>query len=249
MADIPAEIAVLENPSGSFPALIICEHASHHIPERFSNLGLAGPALTAHIAWDPGALEVARALSAQLNAPLVHATVSRLVLDLNREPSAPDSITTISENTPVPGNVALDDNERKRRVREIYEPFHQAADALVERRLSEKSIKAVISIHSFTPVFKGQSRPWHLGFIHDKDDRLARAVLRDLSADPALVMALNEPYNTSHGVFHTLDRHAVQRGLAPLMVEVRNDLIAARDTQDAMADRLAGAIEKAVGNL
>lgn len=249
MTDTPAAIAAFENRNGSYPALLICEHASNHIPERCSKLGLAEPVLTTHIAWDPGALEVARALSARLDAPLVHATISRLVIDLNRVPSAPDSIPAISEITVIPGNTALDDGERQRRVREIYDPFHHAVDAFVAGRMPEKSIHAVVSIHSFTPVYKGQQRPWHLGFIHDTDDRLARAVLRDLSADPALTIALNEPYNTSHGVFHTLDRHAVQRGLAPLMVEIRNDLIATKTTQDAMAKLLAGAIERAISDL
>ncbi len=249
MADISAEIACLENRNGSFPALIVCEHASNHIPERFSNLGLARPILTTHIAWDPGALEVARALSARLHAPLIHATVSRLVIDLNRVPSAPDSIATISENTPIPGNAALEESERQVRVRDIYEPFHRAVEEFINGRVSTKSIKAVVSIHSFTRVYKGHERPWQIGFIHDKDDRLARLALTDLSSDPTLILALNEPYNPSHGVFHTLDRHACQRRLAPLMVEIRNDLIATKVTQDAMAELLADPIGRAIRDL
>lgn len=243
------DVAQVENSGGSFPTLIVCEHASNRIPDELSKLGLAETALETHIAWDPGALAVTRALSARLDAPMVYATVSRLVIDLNRDPSAIDSIATISEDTPIPANQSLDEAERRRRIRDIYEPFHRRVDELIDRRAADKSIKAVVSIHSFTPVYRGQKRPWHLGFIHDTDDRLARHMADVLSADPALVVALNEPYNPAHGVYHTLDRHACARELAPLMVEIRNDLITTHDTQQAMAERLAPAIERAIRDL
>jgi predicted N-formylglutamate amidohydrolase len=247
MADYSADDVVrIDNHEGVFPALIVCEHASNYIPNELSKLGLPEHALDTHIAWDPGALGVARILSARLDAPLIHATVSRLVIDLNRDPSAVDSIVTVSEDTPIPGNVGLGDAERERRVRDIYRPFHQTIEEFINRRVAAKSIRAVVSIHSFTPVYRGQKRPWHLGFIHDSDDNLARRVFSDLSGDPSLVVALNEPYNPAHGVYHTLDSHACRHGLAPLMVEIRNDLIGTADGEREMAQRLAPAIEAAV---
>jgi len=236
-------VAVSGNAGGACPALLVCEHASNHVPAGLANLGLDAGVLTAHMAWDPGALPVARALAKALNAPLVHAAVSRLVIDLNRDPAAVDSIVTAGEHGPIPGNAAIIETERRRRVRDIYEPFHRHTTQTLDAR---PDIKAVISVHSFTPVLRGKARPWHLGFIHDTDDRMAQRVATSLSKDRQLVIGLNEPYNVSHGVYHTLDVHACRRGLAPLMIEIRNDLIADTAAQEQMAARLAPALADAI---
>ncbi|MBV9558563.1 MAG: N-formylglutamate amidohydrolase [Pseudolabrys sp.] len=216
------------------------------MPASLSNLGLSAGVLDTHIAWDPGALPVAQALAAALDAPLVHASVSRLVIDLNRNPAAIDSIVMAGEHGPIPGNVALEQTERQRRVHEFYEPFHRNTTQTLDTR---PDIKAVISVHSFTPVLRGRSRPWHLGFIHDTDDRMARHVATSLAKDRQLIIGLNEPYNVSHGVYHTLEVHACRRSLAPLMIEIRNDLIADMAAQEQMARRLAPALAEAVNAL
>ncbi|WP_407664099.1 N-formylglutamate amidohydrolase [Microvirga alba] len=232
-------VARVENAQGRSPVLLICEHASRHLPSRYGMLGLGPAELESHIAWDPGALGVARGLSRLLDAPLVHATVSRLVLDLNRAPSAPDSITALSERTTVPGNLDLDPTERARRVAEVYEPFHRAVDEFAEARKAAGQVTAVVSIHSFTPVYKGVQRPWEIGLIFDEDARYARNVEAGLKRDPALTIGMNEPYSPADRVFHTLDRHAVRRGLVPLMIEIRNDLIRTEDGQASWSNRLA----------
>ncbi|SCZ04918.1 N-formylglutamate amidohydrolase [Microvirga guangxiensis] len=232
-------VALVENPQGRSPILLICEHASRYLPDRYGTLGLNPEQLESHIAWDPGALGVAKELSRLLDAPLVHATVSRLVLDLNRDPSAPDSIWTLSERTSIPGNLNLDRDERAHRVREVYEAFHGAVDALIEPRVRAGQTRSVVSIHSFTPVYRDEARPWHIGLIHDQDARFALSVEAGLRKDPELVVGMNEPYSPADRVFHTLERHAVQRGLAPLMIEIRNDLIRTQDGQASWAQRLA----------
>ena len=236
-ADMP--VALIENPSGRSPVLLICEHASNHLPARYADLGLTPDQLESHIAWDPGALCVARGLSKLLDAPLIHATVSRLVLDLNRDPTAPDSIWTLSESTAIPANCDLDPAERARRVREVYDDFHGAVDAYAESRIAAGSTTSVVSIHSFTPVYRGVARPWQIGLIFDEDARLARRVETGLRRDPSLTIGLNEPYSPADRVFHTLERHATRRGLASLMIEIRNDLIRTQDGQAAWANRLA----------
>ncbi|HEY8384089.1 MAG TPA: N-formylglutamate amidohydrolase [Microvirga sp.] len=244
----PSEpVARLDNPAGRSPVLLICEHASNRLPERYGTLGLDAAALQSHIAWDPGALGVAQGLARLLDAPLIHATVSRLVLDLNREPSAEDSITTLSERTAVPGNEGLGPDERARRVRDVYDAFHKAVDAFVATRPPAMPLKAVISVHSFTPVYRDVARPWHVGLIHEADRRMALSVEAGLKADPALVVGMNEPYSPADRVFHTLDRHAVRRGLAPLMIEIRNDLIRSPQDQESWAGRLAPLIAQALG--
>jgi predicted N-formylglutamate amidohydrolase len=232
-------VAVVENPQGRSPILLICEHASNRLPARYGTLGLGSAELASHIAWDPGALGVAKELSRLLDAPLIHATVSRLVLDLNREPSAPDSIWTLSERTTIPGNVDLDETERSTRVREVYDAFHGAVDAFAKARKAEGQLMAIVSIHSFTPVYRDVPRPWQIGLIFNHDERYARSVEAGLKQDPALVVGMNEPYSPADRVFHTLERHAERRGLPPLMIEIRNDLIRTQDGQASWANRLA----------
>ncbi|NIX78140.1 N-formylglutamate amidohydrolase [Microvirga terricola] len=238
-AEAVEAVARVENAQGRSPLLLICEHASRHLPSRYGTLGLGPAELESHIAWDPGALGVAMGLSRLLDAPLIHATVSRLVLDLNRHPSAPDSITTLSELTSVPGNQDLTPAERGRRAAEVYEPFHSAADEFIEARKAAGHVTAVISIHSFTPIYKGVSRPWEIGLIFDEDARYARHVEAGLKRDASLNVGMNQPYSPADRVFHTLDRHAVRRGLAPLMIEIRNDLIRTEDGQASWSNRLA----------
>ncbi len=232
-------VAVVENPQGSSPILLICEHASRRLPDRYGTLGLNPEQLESHIAWDPGALGVAQELSRLLDAPLVHATVSRLVYDLNRDPSAPDSIWTLSERTAIPGNQNLDPAERAFRVREVYDAFHGAVDSFIEPRVQSGQTRSIVTIHSFTPVYRDVPRPWHIGLIHDVDARFAQSVEAGLRKDPALVVGMNEPYSPADRVFHTLERHAERRGLAPLMIEIRNDLIRTQDGQTSWAQRLA----------
>jgi predicted N-formylglutamate amidohydrolase len=249
--DLPTEasepVARFDNPTGLSPILLICEHASNRLPARYGDLGLSRAERESHIAWDPGALEVAQGLARRLDAPLARATVSRLVLDLNREPSAPDSIAAVSERTAVPGNAGLSEAERQRRVRDVYDAFHRDVERFMHERAAPT--RAVVSIHSFTPVYRDVARPWHVGLIVDRDRRMADAVGAELARDEALVVGLNEPYSPADRVFHTLDRHAVRRGLAPLMIEIRNDLIRTPGEADGWAERLAPLLQEALGRL
>ena len=237
-------VAAIDRPLGAAPFVLICEHASNAFPSRYGTLGLTAAERESHIAWDPGALAVAQRLSTRLDAPLIHATISRLVIDLNRDPEAPDSIAAVSESTAVAGNAGLATAARAERVAAVYRPFHDAVDRFLGARRAPT--RAIVSMHSFTPIYRGVARPWHVGLIHDADDRLAMRVAAGLSRDPSLVIGLNQPYSPADRVFHTLDRHAVRRGLPPLMIEVRNDLIRDAGGQDAWAGRLAPLIEEAV---
>jgi predicted N-formylglutamate amidohydrolase len=246
-AEAAEPVAQFDHVDGSGPLLLVCEHASNRLPAAYGSLGLDAQEQDSHIAWDPGALGVARELARRLDAPLVHATVSRLVVDLNRDPAAPDSIPDLSERTPVPGNRDLSQADRAHRRTTVYEPFHSAVEDFLGSRVHPT--RAVVSIHSFTPIYLGVARPWHVGLIHDGDDRLARRVEAGLRQDPSLVVGLNVPYTPADRVFHTLDRHAVRRGLAPLMIEIRNDLLETREQQEAWASRLAPLVGEAVASL
>lgn len=235
-------IASVFNPEGTASVLLICEHASNHVPPGYASLGLSAHDLARHIAWDPGALPLAQALSRHIDAPLVFANVSRLVIDLNRQPGERDSIPQISETTCIPGNLDLAASEADARAAAFYHPFHQVLADLAEARRPA----ALISIHSFTPVYKGIGRPWHAGVITARQCPLGARILAALKTDPAVVAGLNVPYAPSDRVYHTLDRHARAHQAMTAMVEIRNDLIRDASGQRDWALRLAGAIGSAL---
>lgn len=230
------------NPDGKAAIVLVCEHASPFMPESTAGLGLREEDRLSHAAWDPGALAVARRLSGLLDAPLVASRISRLVYDCNRPPEAPDSIPAKSELIEAPANANLSVAERQARITEVYEPFR----ALLTQTIVGRGpvLPALVTIHSFTPVFFGTPRTVELGLLHDADDRLARAMLEAAPEFTALKTALNEPYGPTDGVTHTLKEHAIEAGLLNVMIEIRNDFI--RDDAGAVrvADELAQMIER-----
>ena len=228
------------NPSGAHDVLLVCEHASNAIPEDLDNLGLSGEILEGHIAWDPGALPVARFMSEELDAALVAQRVSRLVYDCNRAADEPDAIAERSEIHDIPGNIALSDAGRAARMRRFYEPFrHMLADCIEQRTAPDRRAPAIVTIHSFTPVYNGVRRQLDIGILHDRDDRLANAMLELAARDGSVVTLRNEPYGPRDGVTHTLVEHALPRGLLNVMIEIRSDLIADEESQKAMACRMS----------
>ncbi|WP_254683766.1 N-formylglutamate amidohydrolase [Ruegeria sp. AD91A] len=216
-----APAARVLNAHGRAPAVLICEHASRFIPAALGGLGLDEVAASSHAAWDIGALDLSVELMGALDAPLVHSRVSRLVYDCNRPPEREDAMPQVSEVFSVPGNMNLTDAQRAQRVRDVYEPFKQLVSSTLDSR---REPPVVFTIHSFTPVYKGQPRSVELGILHDADDCAAQLMLRH-SEGSGLRVALNEPYSATDGVTHTLREHAIRRGLPNVMIEVRNDLI------------------------
>lgn len=226
------------NPEGASPFIIICDHASNHVPAPFGTLGLPVGDLERHIAWDPGALPVATVLAEALDAPLVASCVSRLVIDCNRPLDAPDLIAETSETTVVPGNAGLSSAERRARVAISWEPFHRAIDDLVSARLAAGRAVMLVSVHSFNPVYRGTARPWHIGIVHDEDVSIAGPLLAALRRQPGLTVGDNEPYSPADRVYFTLEKHGRSRGLPCAMIEIRNDEIADASAQAIWAGRL-----------
>lgn len=233
------EPVAVTNPAGSSPYVIVCEHASNWLPPSLGTLGLPAAEMQRHIAWDPGALPVARRLARLLDATLVESCVSRLAIDCNRPLDAPDLIAQVSETTRVPGNEGLDPEAREARLALSYRPFHAALADQIEQRLAAGRAVRIVSVHSFTPVYKGIARPWHVGVIHDEDDRLAAPMLAGLKLMGGIIVGENEPYSPADRVYFTLERHARSRRLPCAMIEIRNDEIAQAATQDLWAQRLA----------
>lgn len=240
---------VILNPQAAGRIVLVCEHASNAFPECWGTLGLTAAQRQAHIAWDPGALGLARGLAQRLDAVLVHATVSRLIYDCNRAPDQVGAMPTKSEVYEVPGNAAVSPAARAARTAAIYEPFHDALHGVLMRRLALGLAPVVVTIHSFTPVYFGKPRAVEFGVIHDADPTLARAVLAGAQAQGRLLSALNEPYSAADDVTHTLRVQATPYGLPNVMLEVRNDLIATPDAEAATADLLAPVLAGAVAEL
>ncbi len=219
--------------------VLVCEHASSHIPKELGDLGISRAARHSHVAWDPGAMAVAQRMSENLDAVLVASTVSRLVYDCNRPPDAPDAIPNLSEIHDIPGNVGLTEHQKRARVSRYYTPFRQALAAQISCRIDP----VIVTVHSFTPVYKGLTRDVEIGILHDLDSALADAVMQ---VARGYDVRLNAPYGPADGVTHTLKEHAIKHGYLNVMIEVRNDLIADEPAQAAMAKTLTGWIAQAL---
>lgn len=239
---IEAPGARVLNARGRGAAVLVCEHASRFIPAALGGLGLDDAAARSHAAWDIGAFELSVELMGALDVPLVHSRVSRLVYDCNRPPERLDAMPEVSEVFTVPGNSNLTEEERAQRVQEIYAPFHK----LVSDTLDARSVPPVlITVHSFTKVYKGQTRDVELGILHDEDDRVAVAMLR-FAERSGLRVALNQPYSAADGVTHTLRKHGISRGLPNVMIEVCNTLIDTPTGINKMAGLLAPILQSVI---
>ncbi|RWA66896.1 N-formylglutamate amidohydrolase [Mesorhizobium sp.] len=236
----PSETVRVTNPGGSSPFVLTCDHASNFLPAEFGTLGLPVEDLSRHIAWDPGALPVASRMADALDATLVETRISRLVIDCNRPLDAPDLVPPVSETTAIPGNTDLSDKQRAARIDLAWRPFHDTIAGIIEQRLARGQETRLVSVHSFTPVYKGRSRPWHIGIIHDDDRRLAAPLIAALQRLAGITVGVNEPYSPADRVYFTLERHARSRGLACAMIEIRNDEISGETGQRKWADLLTG---------
>lgn len=230
---------VIERPEAAGRVILVCEHASNHIPDDWANLGLTADQRQAHIAWDPGALGLARGLSERLDATLIHAPVSRLVYDLNRAPDMAGAMPARSEIHDIPGNAAISAAERLARTQAVYLPWASGLHGLIASRIALGRRPVVITVHSFTPLYHGRPRTVEFGIIHDADAHLSVAILDAAHRKTRLQAELNSPYSAADDVTHTLRVHATPYGLPNAMLEVRNDLIATPQAQAAMAETLA----------
>lgn len=243
------DAVAVDNPDARGEVLLVCEHASRRLPERYGNLGLDDEALASHIAWDPGALDVARRMSKGLSATLIHQRFSRLVYDCNRPPEAPDAMRDVSEVFRIPGNQNLSGVERERRTEALYRPFHRRIGEEIAARRARGRGTVLVTVHSFTPVWFGKQRPVEIGILHDSDSRLADRMLAAVADTHLYRVERNEPYGPADGVTHTLELHALPAGLLNVMIEVRNDLITDETGQGVVADFLTGLLQESLADI
>ena len=237
-----AHPAELINEMGTSPFVLICEHASNHLPRSLGTLGLTEGDIKRHIAYDIGAAGTARMLSRLLDAPLIMQRYSRLAYDCNRPPEQPSAMPELSEIFEIPGNKNLSASDKLARVTEIARPFHAAIESHLDMRAANGQRAIPVSIHSFTKNYKGKDRAVELGLLFDRDPWLANQMVKSY---PDLNVQLNEPYGPKDGVMHLMNLHAAPRGLHHLMIEIRNDLIETERGQQQWAQRLSVPLMKA----
>jgi predicted N-formylglutamate amidohydrolase/dipeptidyl aminopeptidase/acylaminoacyl peptidase len=239
--DDPAPFRVLDGEPTS-PFLFTCDHAGRVIPSRLGTLGLSAAELERHIAWDIGASKLAELLARALNGFLIVQTYSRLVIDCNRPLGAHSSIATLSEATPIPGNLGLSLSEAEQRAAAIFRPYH----ARIERELARRDHASIptiyVAVHSFTPRYLDVERPMHVGVLYGSDARFAHQVLHRLRSDARWIIGDNEPYRVSELTDYGVIQHAERRRIPYVEIEIRQDLIADEAGQLFWADLLANVL-------
>ncbi|ONG42356.1 N-formylglutamate amidohydrolase [Pseudoroseomonas deserti] len=233
------------NRDGASPCLLLCEHASNRLPKSLGGLGLPPGEIDRHIGWDPGALLLAKALSARLDAMLIASGYSRLVIDCNRPPGTPSSIPARSEDTVIPGNLALRPGDAATRERELFFPFAEAVTAELDARQAAGRPACVVGVHSFTPVYRGVPRIWEAGLLYDRAEGFARPLVEGLRAQ-GIETGDNQPYQIEIDEDYTVPVHGDARGLPALLIEVRQDLLADAAGIALWADRLAPLLRQAM---
>ena len=242
-----SEVFEIVNPMAAGGVVFLCDHASNHIPPEYDNLGLDDGLLDQHIAWDIGAAAVARRVSALVGGSAVLAGFSRLLVDTNRREDEETLIPTATDDTAIPGNADLGDDERQARLVRFYRPFHAACRMSVMRAVERSRRALVLGIHSFTPQMNGgEQRPWDVSVMWDDDDLLALVMAEAFTAE-GLAVGYNEPYAGAEWM-HSVKTHAGPHGLPHAQIEIRQDLVARPEDEALWALRLAAAIGGALAS-
>lgn len=214
------------NAGGRSPMVLICDHASNRVPVGYGDLGLPEAERQRHIAWDIGAAAICELLAVRFDAPAILSEVSRLVVDCNRHFADASLAPAISDGTRVPTNQNLTKDERRHRWERFHQPYHQAIEDVITRKLAGGQEPVVVSIHSMTPVMKGVARPWQIAMCWQEDERLSRPMLDALRKRGDIVVGDNEPYSLDRNEDYSVPVHAMSRGLKHLQVEFRQDEVA-----------------------
>ena len=217
------------NSGGAAAVLLTADHASPYFPAAMNQLGLADWVLERHVAWDIGSDQLARFLADELDAPLVLAGFSRLIVDPNRKIEHASAFPEISDGIAIPGNMDLSEEQKALRVQSFFKPYHDRIEWRLHQFAKSGTTPAMIAIHTCSPVFDRIVRPWHIGIMWDNDPRIPVPLIRHFEETDGICVGDNEPYSGRHPNDFTIDYHAEPPGLPHVGIEVRQDLV---DTED-----------------
>lgn len=225
----PVATSRLDDGQANRRFLIICDHASNYIPPALNGLGLPEADLQRHIAYDIGAFEVAQRIADELNSPFVAAQFSRLLIDPNRGLDDPTLVMKLSDGAIIPANKQIDPFQDKAawqaRIDDYYEPYNQAIAQAIDAALAAGHVPIILSVHSFTPQWRGHNRPWQAAVLWDRDDRLRNLMVDYMARQPDICFGDNTPYS-GRLKNDCLYRHGTKKGLPHALIELRQDEIA-----------------------
>jgi predicted N-formylglutamate amidohydrolase len=213
------EAAVEIVDAGPGPVVLTCEHASLDLPDGWAWPDADRWLVGTHWSYDLGAAAFTTELAETLRCPAVLARFSRLLCDANREEGDPSLFRDVAEGQAVRLNADLSEAEKERRLTLYHRPYHAA----VARTVGANPGRLVFSIHSFTPVYEGQTREVELGILFDTEDAHAHA-LADALRSRGFRVWMNEPYSGKEGLIYSATRHAGEHRRVALELEVRQDL-------------------------
>jgi predicted N-formylglutamate amidohydrolase len=241
----------IENAAGKTAGAIICDHASNRMPKVLKDLGVKKADLKKHIAWDIGAEEISRQLGRALDMPVILASYSRLIVDLNRAPYHHEGMLAESDHIAIPGNKNLSKQDKDRRLKQLFWPYQKEIGKVTDKFVRKKKTPLLIAVHSFTPAMEGKKRPWHISVLWRREEKIAKQIVQALRrSNPSLLIGENEPYTLFDERFagSTIDRHAEQRGLPYIFVEFRQDLIDTKEKAAQWAEIFAAAVRAVLDN-
>ena len=227
----------------SIKLLIVADHASNYIPKKYSDLGLSKKDILSHKAYDPGVRDLAINLSNKLNSHLVLGEYSRILIDCNRDLNDPTLIPVISDRKLIFGNKNITKQERIYRIKYMYRPYHEK----IRKKILDKKINVIISLHSFNPIFKGKKRFLKYGILSNQDRRLSDKIIHELKKGKNIV-GDNEPYKGSL-IGDTLYKHALKSGIHHSLIEIRNDLLSNVKKIDQVSNLMYIVINKSIKRL
>lgn len=229
------------NPGGSFPGLIVCDHASSEVPAEYRNLGLGEEDLDKHIGIDIGIADVVRTLCQRLDATAVLTRYSRLLLDCNRWIEDPRLILAESDGILVPGNSDVTEAEKAQRAEAYFWPYHGAVSEALANLVVREQHPFIVSLHSCTRRLGQELRPWDAGTIWHESNVLSDALIAALAQRGDLKLGDNQPYSGIGGTF-TIDYHSWSTGIPACGLEVTNDLLSTPEGRSEWSDRLTDAL-------
>lgn len=240
----------LLNEHSDSPVLFVSDHNGNKVPEKLNNLGLSPEQLDRHIGWDIGISLISEILSDRFQATAIRQTYSRLVVDCNRLPGSDGAMPEISDGISIPGNLSMSEDGRAARMNEIFWPYHNRVDELLTGIRARGQKPVLVSLHSFTPMMQGgELRPWEMGFLWIRDERLSRRMIDILNRPGYYTIGENQPYSGVDPQGYATKVHGEENDVPYLAVEIRQDLIADEAGGAKWAGIFGDALEEAVNSL